>query len=98
MLCFKLFYFYFGTNLNLIKLCSDFVFLQLFFVMNLFLQMSHRSSRGKEPVIDLTSSPVSKRTRHLSEVSNNKRFKTPLDSRNFSSTFQDAPTVVERIV
>ena len=75
------------------------VFLHLFlFGVNLFLQISCRSSRGKEPVIDLTSSPVSKRTRHSSEVSNSERFKTPLDSRNFSSTFQDAPTVMERIV
>jgi len=68
------------------------------FVVNLFLQMSRYSSRGKEPVIDLTSSPISKRTQHSSEVSNSERFKTPLDSQTFSSTFQDAPTVVEWIV
>ena len=49
-------------------------------------------------MINLTSSPVSKRTRHSSEVSNNEKFKTPLDSQTFSSNFQDAPTVVERIV
>ena len=49
-------------------------------------------------MMDLTSSPVSKRTRHSSKVSNSERFKTPLDSQTFSSTFQDAPTVVERIV
>ena len=60
--------------------------------------MSRRSSRGKELVIDLTSSPVSKRTRHSFEVSNSERFKTPLDAQTFSSTFQAAPTVVERIV
>ena len=36
--------------------------------------------------------------RHSSEVSNSEKFKTPLDSQTFSSTFQDAPTVVERIV
>ena len=55
-------------------------------------------SRGKEPVIELTSSPVSKRTRHSSKVSNSEKFKTPLDSQTFSSTFQDASTVVEWIV
>ena len=60
--------------------------------------MSCHSSRGKEPVIDLTSSPVSKRTQHSSDVSNSERFKTPLDSQTFSNNFQDAPTVVERIV
>ena len=49
-------------------------------------------------MIDLTSSPVSKRTRHSFKVSNSERFKTPLDAQTFSSTFQDAPTVVERIV
>ena len=56
------------------------------------------SCQFQEPVIDLTSSPVSKRTQHSSEVSNNERFRTPLDSQTFSNTFQDAPTVVERIV
>ena len=60
--------------------------------------MSRHPSRGKDPVIDLTSSPVSKRTRHSSKVSNSKRFKSPLDSQTFSSIFQDTPTVVERIV
>ena len=60
--------------------------------------MSRRSSRGKEPVIDLTSSPVSKRTWHSFKVSNSERFKTPLDAQTFSSTFQDTPIVVERIV
>ena len=59
--------------------------------------MYRRSSCGKKLVIDLTSSPVSKRTRHSSEVSNSERFKTPLDSQTFS-IFKDAPTVVERIV
>jgi len=48
-------------------------------------------------VIDLISSPISKRTRHSSEVFNNERFKIPLDFQTFSSTFQDAPTVVEWI-
>ena len=61
------------------------------------MQMLRRSSRGKDPVIDTPSSPVSKRTRHSSEVPNNERFKTPLDSQTFSSIFQDAPPVMERI-
>ena len=56
------------------------------------------SSRGKQPVIDLMSLLVSKRTQHSSEVSNSERFKTPLDSQTFSSTFQEAPTMVEHIV
>ena len=67
-------------------------------VMCPFVQMSCCSSRSKDPIIDLTSSPVSKQTRHSSEVSNNERFKSPLDSQTFSSIFQDVPTVVERIV
>ena len=49
-------------------------------------------------MIKLTSSPVSKRTRHSSEVSNSERFKTPLDSHTISNIFQDAPTITERIV
>ena len=60
--------------------------------------MYHRSSRGKDYVIDLTSSPISKRTQHLSDDSDNKRFKTSLDSQTFSSIFKNASTVVERIV
>ena len=87
------------TNLDLIKfvflLC---VFALVPFTLCLFLPMYRRSSRGKEPVIDLTSSPISKRTWHSSEVSNRERFKTPLDSQTFSSIFKDAPTAVERIV
>ena len=49
-------------------------------------------------MIDLTSSPVSKRTRNSSTVSNSRRFKIPLDSQTFSGIFQEAPTMVERIV
>ena len=55
------------------------------------LQMSCHSSRGKEPVIEVPSSPVSKRTQCSSQASNSERFRTPLDS----SIFKDAPTVVE---
>ena len=57
-----------------------------------------RSSRGKEHVIDLKSSPESKRTRHSSDDSNSERFKTLPDSQTLSSIFKDALTVVEWIV
>ena len=60
--------------------------------------MSHCSSHGKELVIDVQSSPISKRTRQSSHDSNSERFKTPLDPESFSSFFEKAPTVVERIV
>ena len=60
--------------------------------------MSRHSSHGKEPVIDVPSSPISKRTRHLSNDSNSERFNTSLDFQTFSSIFEKAPTVVERIV
>ena len=49
-------------------------------------------------MIDLTSSPVSKRTRHSSDDFDNKRFKTLLDFQSFNNNFESAPTVVERIV
>ena len=75
------------------------MFLHLFLcVVCLVLQIYRRSSHGKEHVIDLTSSPVSKRTRHSFDDSNSERFDTPLDSQTFSSIFKDAPTVVEHIV
>ena len=66
--------------------------------MSVLLQMSRHTSHGKEPVIDVPSSPVSKRTRHSSHDSNSERFNTSLDSQTFSSIFEKAPTVVERIV
>ena len=62
------------------------------------LQMSHRSSQGKEPVIDVPLSPVSKRTPRLSQASNSERFRTPLNSQSYSSIFEDVPTVVEQVV
>ena len=60
--------------------------------------MSRRSFQGKEPVTDVSSSPISKQTRRLSQASNSERFRTPLDSQTFSSIFVDAPTMVERVV
>ena len=62
------------------------------------LQMSRRSSRGKEPLIDVLSSPISKRTRRSFQASNSERFRTPLDSQTYSSIFVDAPTVIEGVV
>ena len=60
--------------------------------------MYHCSSRSKEQVIDLLSSPVSKRTRHSSDNFGNERLKTLLDFQTFSSIFENAPTMVERIM
>ena len=60
--------------------------------------MYRRSSRGKDHMIDLMSSLVSKRTQHSSDDSNSERFKTPLDSQTFSSIFKNAPTVVKQII
>ena len=65
------------------------------------LQMSHRSSKGKEIVFDVSSSPVAKRTRLSSQSfkdSNRERFKTSLDSQAHSSIFEDATSIVERVV
>ena len=56
------------------------------------------SSRCKEQVIDLMSSPVSKKTRHSFDDFDNKKFKTLLDFQSFSNNFESAPTVVERVV
>ena len=60
--------------------------------------MYHHSSRGKEQVIDLTSSPILKRTWHLSDDFDNKRFKIILDFQSFSNNFKSAPIMVERVV
>ena len=60
--------------------------------------MSHCSSRGKDIVIDVPLSLVSKRTRCSSQNSNSVRFRTPLDSQTQSSIFLKAPIVVERVV
>ena len=60
--------------------------------------MSHCSSCGKELVIDVPSSLVSKQNQRSFHDSNSERFKTPLNSQTFSSIFEEAPTVVEQIV
>ena len=60
--------------------------------------MSRLSSCGKELLIDLTSSLVSKRTHQSMGDFDNKRFKTLLDSQSFLNNFKNASTMVERIV
>ena len=60
--------------------------------------MPRRFSRGKELVINVPSSPISKWTRRLSQAPNSERFRTPLDSQTYLSIFEDAPTMVERVV
>ena len=88
------------TNLDLIK----FVFVSCVFALVslscvcFFFQMSRCSSHGKEPMIDLSSSPVSKWTWHSSNDSNSERFKTLLNSQIFSRIFKDVSIVVEQIV
>ena len=91
------------TNLDLIKVYVCVLwFCTWFFVVYVFfffcVQMSCHSSRGKKPVIDVPSSPISKWTQRLSQDSNSERFRTPLDSQTFSSIFVKAPIVVERVV
>ena len=58
--------------------------------------MSQSSIHGKEPVIDLCESPISKRTRKASAAFDNKRFKTLLDFQTFNNLFKNASSVVER--
>ena len=63
--------------------------------------MSRQSSNGKKVVTDVSSSPVAKRTRFSSQSSkdlNCERFKTPFDSQTHSSIFEDATSIVERVV
>ena len=65
------------------------------------LQMSRRSSKGKDVVTDDSSTPVAKRTRFLSQSSkdsNCERFRTPLNSQIYSSIFDVASPIVERVV
>ena len=60
--------------------------------------MSHRSSRGKEPLIDLTSSPISKKTSRSLANFDNKRFKSLMNAQSFNNNFKNASTLVKRIV
>ena len=60
--------------------------------------MSHQSSRGKEPLIDLTSSPISKKTSQSLANFDNKRFKSLMNAQSFNNNFKNASTLVKRIV
>ena len=65
------------------------------------LQMSRRSSRGKDIVVDDPATPVAKRTRLSSQASqdpNEDRFRTPLTSHVYSNIFDKSTTIVERVV
>ena len=69
--------------------------------MPVLLQMSRRSSKGKDIVTNDPSTPVAKWTRlssQSSKDSNCKRFRTPLNSQIYSSIFDVASPIVERVV
>ena len=85
------------TNLYLIKFVSLLVFV-IICEWLFFLQIYRHSSHGKEQVIGLTPSPISKRTRHSSDDFNNRRFKTLLNFQSFTNNFESAPILVEGIV
>ena len=61
------------TNLHSTKFVTIFF---MVFVYVAILQMSQRSTHGEIPIIDLTSSPISKRTRPASTAFDRRRFKT----------------------
>ena len=68
---------------------------------SVLLQMSRRSSRGKDIVTDDPSTPVAKRTRLSSQTSqdpNEDRFRTPLTSHVYSNIFDKSITTVEWVV
>ena len=65
------------------------------------LQMSRRSSKGKDIVTDDPSTPIAKRTRlssQSSKDSNLERFRTPLTSHIYSNIFDRASPIVDRVV
>ena len=67
----------------------------------IFLQMSRRSSKGKDIVADNLATPVAKRTRlssQASQDSNEERFRTPLTSHIYSNIFEKSIAIVERVV
>ena len=84
----------FCTNLHLIKFV---VIWCMVFVCVAILQMSQWFSRGKAPVIDLTSSPVSKRTQQALVTFDRRRFKTLLDFQSYNNLFKNASILVERL-
>ena len=74
--------------------------LALCFVIVL-LQMTRRSPKGKNIVTNDQSTPVAKQTRlssQSSKDSNCERFRTPLNSHIYSSIFDVASPIVERVV
>ena len=86
------------TNLDLIK----FMFVSCGFALGYLLCVCSFANVSpfimRKKAYDVPSSPSSKWTQHLSQDSNNERFRTPLDSQTFSSIFVKAPIVVERVV
>ena len=65
------------------------------------LQMTRRSPKGKNIVTNDQSTPVAKRTllsSQSSKDSNCERFRTPFNSRIYSSIFDVASPIVERVV
>ena len=69
--------------------------------MPALLQMSRRSSKGKDIVTDDPSTPVAKRTRlssHSSKDSNLERFRILLTSHIYSNIFDKASPIVECVV
>ena len=69
--------------------------------MSILLQMSCRSSKGKDIVADDPTTQVAKRTRlssQSSQDSNLERFRTPLTSHIYSNIFDKSTPIVERVV
>ena len=72
---------------NQVNVCVLWFLHMVLYCMTTLLQMSRRSSQGKDIVIDVPSSPVSKRTQCLTQDSNSERFRTLLDSHTHFSIF-----------
>ena len=69
--------------------------------VTVLLQMTHRSPKGKNIVTSDQSTSFAKRTRlssQSSKDSNCERFRTPLNSHIYSSIFDVASLIVERVV
>ena len=67
----------------------------------ILLQMSRRSSKGKDIVADDPATPVAKKTRlssQSSQDSNLERFGTLLTSHIYSNIFDKSTPIVERVV
>ena len=69
--------------------------------VSVLLQITRRSSKGKNIVTNDQSTLVAKQTRLSSQTSkdsNCERFRTPLNSHIYSSVFDVASSIVERVV